>query len=467
MADNAALANAMTLLANAINTFAAAAAAGGGAGGGAGAAPVHVAVTDLYNNNDPFDLSTRTGANAFNDISKPLAEKWDGTVENFPMFVIALQERARKGNWLAADPYGIVEINGLNLLTDYHRITNTNITDARTARTNARARQNAQAMYECIKDSITGDIRANLFSQSITNLPTLNDGPALFISLTKFTSISSTQLSLIAFNNILSFDPSDFEFNIVTINTRLNHLFVIATTSTRTLDPSERISHTLGIYEKIKQPIQWSQWIQTQIDSFDAGNITNCQDFMNTAVIKQTTIKQRLGDFNGSLATVHEEIVSMVATLKKKTAKPTKEAVSSDNKSNKTTPTVNKPSWTRHYKDKNGKLYKVGDSKTVDKKTWYFCDCPRHRDKIKWHTFPADECRTRAKWIADGSPSPFTKAKPEAMIGDGDETESTAASTITDESDITSLLASALNLVGDNDVVKDLIADALNSVMEE
>ena len=463
MADNAALAQAMAALAQAINAFAANAAAGAVV-----APPPHVPVTDLYSGNDAFDLSTRTGSHAFTAISKGLDEKWDGTVETFPMFVISLQERAQEGNWSAIDPFGIIVINTHNVLTHYHQITDAQITAARVARTDARAIQNTKAMYHCIKASITGDIRSNLFSQSIGNLPQFEDGPALFTSLTKFTSISSTQLSLIAFKNILNFDPSDYAFNIVTINTHLNHLFVIATTARRTLDPNERISHTLGVYDRIKQPTQWSTWVQQQIDRFDEGLLNNCQDFMSTAAIKQTTLTQRLGEFNGSLATVQQDIVAMVATLKKKT--PTKVKATDPDSVEKGPPGKSKmPPFVRHFKSKSGDLYKVGDSKPFGDKTWYYCDCPRHRNRLKWHTFPAADCRTRAKWIADGSPTNPLRG----LLAASDNDDSTP-STITDDStasdsstDVTALLSSTLSLTNGNEFAHELIADALNAIMEE
>ena len=51
------------------------------------AAPAaHVPVVDLFESNQPFDLSTCSGNDAFNKISNPLDEIWDGTVETFPLF---------------------------------------------------------------------------------------------------------------------------------------------------------------------------------------------------------------------------------------------------------------------------------------------------------------------------------------------------------------------------------------------
>jgi hypothetical protein len=109
-------------------------------------------------------------------------------------------------------------------------------------------------MYKCVNLSITGDLHATIFDQA-DNLPTTEDGPTLFKKLTAFTMVaSSLQLSmLLSFKMILKFDPSVHKFHISTINTKLNHLFVLATTRERTLQPSERILHTITAYSHIKQ----------------------------------------------------------------------------------------------------------------------------------------------------------------------------------------------------------------------
>ena len=127
--DNRALTNAMAALANAINNFANAAPQA------AQRAPAaNTPVVDLYSSNQPFDLANRTGLNAFQNISKPLDEIWDGTTEKFPHFVISLKVRAAEGRWDAAAPQGIMTVAGHNILTAYHSITTADITAERTNR---------------------------------------------------------------------------------------------------------------------------------------------------------------------------------------------------------------------------------------------------------------------------------------------------------------------------------------------
>ena len=96
-----------------------------------------------------------------------------------------------------------------------------------------------------LKTSISGDLKSTLFSQ-VGNLPSHEDGPRLFAQLTTFIMSASLQLSMDSFKRILEFDPADNAFNITTINTKLNHLFVLANTGQRILGEPERIQHTLA-----------------------------------------------------------------------------------------------------------------------------------------------------------------------------------------------------------------------------
>ena len=108
-------------------------------------------------------------------------------------------------------------------------------------------------MFHCIISSIKGDFKDTIFTQ-FENLPAHEDGIFLFKQLTTFTTVASLQLSMISYQNILIFDPSEYKFNIPLLNGKLIHLFVLATTQPRTLLASERIQHTINVYTKILQP---------------------------------------------------------------------------------------------------------------------------------------------------------------------------------------------------------------------
>ena len=137
--------------------------------------------------------------------------------------------------------------------------------------------------------------------------------------------MSTSQLMLQSLRKIIDFDPTEHNFSIPVINTKLNHLFMLATTPRRNLDDDERISHTIAVYAKIKQPELWAQWVREQMIQINQGKITNAQDFMNSAVLEYNHVcGQNGGTFNGSASTLTEDIVAMMATKHKKTQKSRK-----------------------------------------------------------------------------------------------------------------------------------------------
>ena len=147
----------------------------------------------------------------------------------------------------------ILLVDAKNIFTDYHTITDAQITAAAAAHTDDRAIQNSSALFKCLEYSIVGDLKSTIFSQ-LDNILTDEDGISLFKLLTSFTTVVSLQLSMISFNHIINFDPSEFNFSIPKINSKLINLFLLTTTKTHKLLEYERIQHTLNAYTKIEQP---------------------------------------------------------------------------------------------------------------------------------------------------------------------------------------------------------------------
>ena len=172
---------------------------------------------------------------------------------------------------------------------------------------------------------------------------------------------------------------------------------------------------------------------------------------------------------------VQDDIVAMIANKAKSKALSKRKRNEDDENKDEGKPSL--PPWIKHFqsvKDGVKTVYKVGDTKTWKGETWYFCDCPNHRDRVKWHTHPAETCRTRKRWLAN------KKAKITANEGIVDEDSKEQANDNEDEkqsnkedlpvesdpvtvpADVTTLLANALNLLSDNPVARDLVADAIN-----
>ena len=128
---------------------------------------------------DSFDLSSCSGAVAYQLSSSPLDELWERGAATFHSFVVSLRIRAREGKWNTGVPQGILDIGGQDILIEYHSITDTEIEAARTARKNSQSVQNSKAMFRCIKSSIKGDLKDTIFTQ-YENLSEHEDGISLF-----------------------------------------------------------------------------------------------------------------------------------------------------------------------------------------------------------------------------------------------------------------------------------------------
>ena len=160
----------------------------------------------------------------------------------------------------------------------------------------------------------------------------------------------------------------------------------------------------------------------------------------------------------------------------------TKRKCSTDNKPQETKPntTNNKKTerkippfvkFTKVNKSPDSPLFKVGNTKTWNNQTWHFCDCLNHRGGIHQHTHPADACWTQARWIKTKE----KESKANANIAEELPVEPSNKETSAQEdnenketpnTDIIGLLAAVLNMTGDNELAKDLIADALNAIRD-
>jgi len=69
-------------------------------------------VLDPFQADFPYNLASRLGSQAYANVWAPLDDIWDGTVNKFPSFVVALSLRGEEAKWNAVAPNGILAING-------------------------------------------------------------------------------------------------------------------------------------------------------------------------------------------------------------------------------------------------------------------------------------------------------------------------------------------------------------------
>jgi len=177
------------------------------------------------------------------------------------------------------------------------------------------------------------------------------------------------------------------------------------------------------------------------------------------------------------MTTVQEDIVAMVATHSKR--KP-KDHGFGDNKKSKFSLQV--PPFITHFQDSAGVKHKLGDSKEFNSMTFYFCDCPDHYNCLKWHTHTHthEKYRTRIKWLERQGTSSNSTGDASAHLGADTSSDNKTATTtntpsvkptntssLNDETpSVQALLASAMNIVPDREVIRDMIAEVLNTTAE-
>ena len=169
----------------------------------------------------------------------------------------------------------------------------------------------------------------------------------------------------------MNFNPFNYKFNIPVINSKLIHLFVLATTLTRQLLESKRIQHTLNVYSKIMQPDIWAQWVRAKVDIFKEETITKSQDFMNTVNIKYNKIisSSTNGKLQSYITSVHDDIVAMFAKSSKSGNKRKPQA-SFDTRDDDKRPNRELPSFLTYFRDLSQTKYKLGGSKKYEDNTY-------------------------------------------------------------------------------------------------
>ena len=188
----------------------------------------------------------------------------------------------------------------------------------------------------------------------------------------------------------------DYNHYTSNIDNQLNHLLDIATTTSHIIYPEERLKEVFKPHYRIYTPESWEQWGRNQIDDVEDGKITNTEELMKQLFLKFYNICNTGTCFQGSSKTITEDIVDMLSDKKQKqklaTSHPTSDESDPDTKKQ-----VKLPLLTPHYNqtsDPETTKYKVDASKIWNGVTYYFFDCPTHKNKPKWYTHTAETCHT-------------------------------------------------------------------------
>ena len=364
---------------------------------------------------EPLNRNSRLGSSIYSQSILAVTPTWNGDHQSLAAFANALLLRARTFRWSTNGPTDIVTIRqnanpadpGFNLFIDYRSVTLAMVEQARANRTNPRAIQNAKAMFECIATSLTGRIRSLLFEQA-GNLPR-EDGPILFIKAITCSQAIGTAATIDSMRRLDNFDPATVKFDIIEVNTTMfNLLNQAAAISGRAFSNDVQVAYLIKTYERIKQPDAWVRWVETQRAKNPPPVV---QELANDAVSHSSALANQ-DSWNPSKLSPMETVQAMIAKFK--------DEKKSNHKSGTKTPNDNpkkrkdskkqdpakkskksaKPTFlTFTTRGKNGPPHQIGDTKKWEDITYFYCDCPNHKDKIHWHVHEAKDCRTRQKWL--------------------------------------------------------------------
>ncbi|CAJ1945787.1 unnamed protein product [Cylindrotheca closterium] len=187
---------------------------------------------------------------------------------------------------------------------------------------------------------------------------------------------------------------------------------------------------------------------------------------MNAAALKAHKLSLDNGRvYKWKNVSAHDDIQAMIAEGYKKP--PPK--VPTKKKGDPTPPdddnSKSLPPFICHFKQpasEGGATYLVGDTKKYKNTTWYFCDRPNHRERVKWHTHKATKCCTRLKWKEDNN----NTTNDDGTAAAGTETEPTDDSTTTGggapSRNLQALLANAMSMVASgNDKLANFLGEAM------
>ena len=132
-------------------------------------------------------------------------------------------------------------------------------------------------------------VKSTIFNQPENKL-TGNNSVEFYCKIKKFTTLTSTQLSILSQNKLLVFNTSVYNYSVSLINTELQSFFVLVCTIYLTISEFEKLQHAINVYDQIKQPLKWQTWVETQKQNIDNGLIKKCQTFMNYVAINHLSI---------------------------------------------------------------------------------------------------------------------------------------------------------------------------------
>ena len=346
-----------------------------------------------------LDLSSQTGTSLFQKGSEALASKFTGKVEDLHLFLANLKDCSETCRWNSTT-HGIISITIAgtiyNLLDDYGKVNTTQIEAAHVARLGAgdiRARQNAQMMYECLKNSIADDAKSALASRELNFH---EDGPTLFFHIVNQLFTATFLNAQATRDKLAEFHPKRFRYDILQVNNFIRaavKTLKAASASGGTITEQEILYFQFNIYKKIKAPAEWTSHILF-LEATVASNAGYLLDTLFNEVQSKYTNLSNQGLWRPSDKTPEEQTLAMVAQQQQNPKGLSSSKKESSSKSSSKDKDKEKDKKGPPFAQKEGKL---GDTKQWNGKTYYYC--PANHKHSHWHTHKIEECNTYKKMI--------------------------------------------------------------------
>lgn len=338
------------------------------------------ALSPALANREVIDYSEPSGAKLFKTATEKLASQFDCTPENLPLFLAQLRDRANVYDWntILLIPKGGVIEDTKDLIESYGELSYTDVKDhAMTyVHTETRMAQDSLMLYLCVMSSLTEQAQKKVRNRGASFPFTLADKSvgSLLLKVVVMVSHIDTRATVTAVRTKLSnldkamrdkeSDVEKFNEYVVELSDQLQ---------ARGEATQDLLVNLLKGYKACKDA-EFVEYIKKKEDLYEEGGDVTHEQLMDWALNKYRTRKE-----NGQWCqktTEEETIIALQAQVKTLMAHKNKASVDKDKKDAKKKAKKgdkkkkkDPPAWMK-VAPKDGEP----KSKTVDDKTFYWCE---------------------------------------------------------------------------------------------
>ena len=226
------------------------------------------------------------------------------------------------------------------------------------------------------------------------------DGPSLFFHVVSQLFTATFSNAQVTRDNLSDFHPKRFRYDVIQVNNYISSAVMTlkaASSAGGTITDQEILYFQFKVYKKIKAPAEWTTHILFLESTVASTPGYTPETLFNETQAKYTTLLNQ-GLWKPSNKTPKEQTLAMVAQQQQVKKGSNNPAMSNPNATQGTKPTEkdkkNPPPLPPHLP-----IYKLGDTKQWNGKTYYWC--PANHKHSHWHTHKVEECNTYNKMMKE------------------------------------------------------------------